>query len=108
MQSFEVGIVYQKGHLFFIAVSPSALVTFKNGETVEVRPHTTYDMVRSISVEALCERWGITLEKLDEMTAQYLPVPQDSVKPAPRGSRRLRKNDESVWREIRSGRLPRP
>lgn len=108
MQSFEVGLVYKKGHLYYIAVSPYILVTFRNGEVVEVRPYSTYDVVRSISVDDLCGRWGIDLSKLDEMTSRYLPVPQDTVKPAPRGSRRLRRNEEGVWKEIRSGRLSKP
>lgn len=108
MQNFEVGIVYQRNCRYYLSVTPSTLVTFKNGKIVEVRPYSAYAPVRTISVDELCQRWEITLDRLDEMTAQYLPVPQGSVKPAPRGSRRDRKNDEAVWRDLRSGRVSRP
>lgn len=108
MQAFEVGIVYKKGNQLFIAVTSTTLVTFKAGKVVEVKPQSPYDNVRSISVDELCEHWGITLDNLDEMTASYLPVPQDSLKTAPRGTRRNRQDADLIWREIRSGRLSKP
>jgi hypothetical protein len=108
MQIFEVGIVYRKLSRYYLAVSSSTLVTFKDGQTTEIRPYAVYDVVRSISVDELCERWGITLDQLDGMTSKYLPIPQDSVKPAPRGSGRARQNNDLIWKEIRSGRFSRP
>ena len=55
MTTFEIGIVYKKESRLYIAVNSSTLVNAKNCLVTEVRPHTKYKVVRSISVENLCD-----------------------------------------------------
>lgn len=102
---FEIGVVYRKNSKFFLAVTNRTLITFKNGELQEVRPHAKYEVVRSISCEELCQRWGITLRELDTITAGYLAPSTEGLKTRPRGSRRRRAADEMAWRKLRLVRL---
>ncbi len=102
---FEIGVVYRKGSRHFLAVRTDTLITFKDGEVVEVRPHAKYEVVRSISVEEMCGQWGITLDRLDGATASYLAPAADTLKTRPRGSRRSRVADEFAWRHLRTIRL---
>jgi hypothetical protein len=105
MTLFEIGVVYRKQGRMFLAVSENTLVSFKNGEMQEVRPHARYDAVRSVSCEDLCAQWGITIDRLDEITARFLAPSTEGVKPRPRGSRRERAADDQAWREMRTIRL---
>ncbi len=102
---FEIGVVYRKNSRYYLAVSERMLITFKSGQLQEIRPYARYDVVRSISVEELCGKWGITLDHLDEVTARYLAPSAEGVKPRPRGSRRQRAADELAWRCLRTIRL---
>lgn len=102
---FEIGVVYRKNSRYYLAVSERMLITFKGGELQEIRPYARYDVVRSISVEELCGKWGITLDHLDEVTSRYLAPSAEGVKPRPRGSRRQRAADELAWRCLRTIRL---
>ncbi|MCO5165953.1 MAG: hypothetical protein M9894_06250 [Planctomycetes bacterium] len=105
MTLFEIGVVYRKNSRYYLAVSERMLITFKSGQLQEIRPYARYDVVRSISVEELCQKWGISLDHLDEVTARYLAPSAEGVKPRPRGSRRQRAADELAWRCLRTIRL---
>lgn len=104
---FEIGVVYRKGTKHCLAVDEDKLVTFRGREAVELRPQVAgaYEVVRSISVDALCTLWEITLEDLDQVTARYLAPAEDGLKTRPRGSRRRRAADELAWRNLRLTRL---
>ncbi len=102
---FEIGVVYRKANRLFLAVDERTLVTFKGGEPQEVRPTARYDVVRTISCEDLCQRWEISLDRLDEITAKYLQPAAEGLKTRPRGSRRPRVVDEQAWRSLRTIRL---
>ena len=108
MNLFEVGLVYQKANQLFLAVESGILVGFKNGEKVEVRPTTKYSVVRSISVEALSEHWGIGLDEFDAKIGEYLGPSPDSVKSRPRGQRRSTASEDDFWKRSRTGRIARP
>lgn len=102
---FEIGVVYRKAGRFYLAVTDRILITFKDGELVEVRPYQRYDMVRSLAVEELCGEWGIPLSRLDETSAKYLAPDPTLLKSRPRGSRRKRAAEEQAWRQLRTIRL---
>jgi hypothetical protein len=108
MANFEIGLVYRKGPNYFIAVDQSTLVCCALGETSFVRPHSGYDMVRSISVEELCEKWEIELDEFDVLMADYLKPPETDLKTRPRGSKRKKTDDDEYWRRHRTGRIARP
>lgn len=108
MTLYEIGVVYRKGGRLFLAMSERTLITFdKDGELVEVKPVARYDAVRTISVEDLCGRWGITLDHLDEVTQRYLMAQAAEARPRPRGSRRQRVADEFAWKTMRLIRISR-
>jgi hypothetical protein len=98
---FEIGVVYRKNSKLYLAVSERNLITFKSGRLLEVKPYNRYEVVRSISVDELCKRWGITIEHLDRSTQQYLAPSPEGIKPRPRGSRRQRVADEFAWKSLR-------
>lgn len=101
---YEIGVVYQKGGRYHLAVSERTLVTFKNGRVREVRPHTPYEPVRSMSVEELCRAWGIDARRLDELMARY--VTPTTARTRPRGSsRRERAAAELAWMVLRTRRI---
>jgi hypothetical protein len=99
--TFEIGVVYRKGSRLYLAVSERDLITFRRGRLVEVKPYQKYEVVRAISVEELCSRWGITIERLDMETARFLAPSPAGIKPRPRGSRRQRVADEFAWKTLR-------
>lgn len=103
--NYEIGVVYRKSGKLYLAVTEKTLISFKDGEMQEVRPQARYEMVRSISCEDLVARWGITLDRLDEVTAAYLAPATEGLKTRPRGSRRQRAADEMAWRDLRTIRL---
>lgn len=107
MTQYEIGVVYRKGSRLFLAMSERTLITFKDGELVEIKPAARYDAVRSISVEDLCGRWGITLDDLDQITSRYLMAAAAEARPRPRGSRRQRVADEFAWKTMRMIRISR-
>lgn len=107
MTPYEIGVVYRKGGRLFLAMSEKTLITFKDGAMIEVKPVARYDAVRSISVDELCGRWGITLEQLDDVTMRYLMSAAAEARPRPRGSRRQRVADEFAWKSLRLIRISR-
>lgn len=107
-EDFEIGLVYQRGKRYFIAVDDKVIVGCRDGRTFKIRPTTTYRLVRSISVEKLCEHWGVELERFDELMAEYLHPRKDLVKTRPRGSKRVAASEDEYWRRQRTGRITRP
>ena len=108
MASYEIGVVYQRGSRYFIAVDDKTLVCCAGGDVSKVQPTTQYQLVRSISVEKLCEEWGIELDTFDFLMADYLAPPQDTVKTRPRGSRIKKDEAEDYWKRHRTGRIAKP
>jgi hypothetical protein len=108
VSDFEIGVVYRKAGKLFLAVSAREVITIKNGRTIKIRPHVPYDAVRSISVEELCEAWGIELDEFDRVTNAYLAPVQTGLKTRPRGERRNTQAEEDLWRRVRTGRIARP
>ena len=108
MVKFEIGVVYQKSARYYIAVSENTLVTCRDGSMVEVRPTTKYDVVRTLSVEKLCEHWDIDLFQFDHLMKAFLAPSAESVKTRPRGTRRKKDDDSEYWRRHRTGRIARP
>jgi len=80
---FEIGVVYRNRYdRCFLAVDKRSLITFVHDVIVECdEPNTKFNVVRTMSVEKLCHAWGITLDRLDQMSAEYFaPVRNDRVK----------------------------
>jgi len=106
MVEFEIGVVYKKHSKYFIAVDTSMLVSCRGGNLYEVKPSTRYKAIRSISVEDICESWGVSLGQFDTMMADYLK-PQGELKTRPRGPRVGKDDEEEYWRSHRTGRIAR-
>ena len=68
----EIGFVYRRKDRFYLAVSDTVLLSVANGRFHETRPNTRYEVIRNISVERLCQQWGVTSEELDRATAKFL------------------------------------
>ena len=108
MADFEIGVVYRKSSKLFIAVDPSTLVSCKGGVSTTIRPTSSYSVIRSISVEDVCEQWEISLDQFDELMSEHLAPPQTGIKARPRGTRRKKDADDEYWRRHRTGRIARP
>jgi len=108
MADFEIGVVYQKANRLFIAIEPSTLVSCRGGTRTKVRPSSRYSPVRTISVEDLCEHWGIGLDEFDVLMSAELSPPKSATKTRPRGSRRTKNDDDAYWKRHRTGRILRP
>ena len=111
---FEIGVVYRsKEQRHFLAVDKSLLVTFVYDVVVECTPGVKPSVCRNINVERLCEKWGITMNQLDEMSEEYFsPVKSDKVKrriPDKFSSKRNYSQDalNSIWASHRTHRVVR-
>lgn len=102
---FEIGVVYKKNSRYYLAVTPRVLISFKNREVFEVKPYAKYEVVRHISVDDLCRRWGIGVERLDGQTTSYLSPSPEGVKPRPRGRKGSRFQEDQTWRIRRTIRM---
>ena len=71
--TFEIGVVYRsQTSRYYLAVDKHSLVTFVHDVILEVDdPVTKFSVVRTMSVEKLCNEWDITMGRLDEMSAIY-------------------------------------
>ena len=71
--TFEIGVVYRSlSERYYLAVDKQCLVTFVHDVILEVEePINKFSVVRTMSVEKLCDEWRITMNKLDEMSAIY-------------------------------------
>lgn len=81
VRTFEIGVVYKsdKGRCY-LATDKHSLITFVRNIIVDcAEPRNKFSVARSTTVEELCHYWGITLERLDEMSAEYF-APQRSNK----------------------------
>ncbi|MGD9725475.1 MAG: hypothetical protein AB7L09_00430 [Nitrospira sp.] len=107
MTKYEIGLVYEKDGHYWIATSETVLVNGEGGDITELRPSTKYDLVRSISVEELCEAWSLSLEQFDGLMSSYLAPSAAEVKSRPRGTRRPKSDDDEFWRRHRTGRIDR-
>lgn len=71
--NFEIGVAYKNKYgRYYLAIDKDVLMTFVSNDIVENRNLTAkYSVVRNISVEKVCGIWGVTLDRLDEMSAIY-------------------------------------
>lgn len=110
--SFEIGVVYKsKEQRLFLAVDKNLLITFVHNTIVECLPAVKPSVARSVNVEKLCNAWKITMDQLDEMSAEYFsPVRSDKVKrrlPDKFGSKKTYSQDalNSMWAMHRTHRV---
>ena len=101
---YEIGVVYMsKVHRLWLAVSHRKLISIKNGKLTTARPHTKYKVCRSLPVEVLCARWGITLARLDELSSEFLPP--TTTRTRPRGHRRASRDAVAIGYKLRFAKL---
>lgn len=86
-------------------MTPRVLISFKNREVLEVKPYAKYEVVRHISVDDLCRRWDISVDRLDRQTTSYLSPSPEGVKPRPRGRKGRRFAEDQTWRMRRTIRM---
>lgn len=102
---YEIGVVHiDNVKRLWLSVTHRKLISFKEGKLITIQPYTKYSPCRSISVEALCNCWGVSLEKLDEACSDYMSPPTTRTRPA--GQRRnagrlSRAGAEALGYEIR-------
>jgi hypothetical protein len=102
ISDYEVGMTYTKSGKFFLAVDSRTLVTFRDGDFIEINPYSRYEPARSLSVESLCRHWGVKIERLDEVSRQYFtPYECHDANPSYRTAQRRNMNRESSIRIIR-------
>jgi hypothetical protein len=101
MKKFEIGIPYYKGQHLYIAVGKGCLVSCKNGEIVEIKPHSKYTAIRDISVEQVCKRWNIKLKMFDDLMSKYLLPTPPIVRDRRRGGQRD-KDENKYWQKLRT------
>lgn len=100
---FEVGAVYSKNSRLYVAVSEYKLITFIKRRCKIVKPYRpiAFHVIRDISVEGLCDRWDISTDSLDRISATLLVPSPDGIK-GQAGGRIARKKDTDFWRALRS------
>ncbi len=70
----EVGGIYRAGVTLLLATSPYTLVGYERGTFFATAPPDDLVAVRDISVAHMILEWGITLQQLDQMTAEHLDL----------------------------------
>lgn len=100
---YEIGIVHvdKHGHRW-LAVTNKTLISFKKGKRIKVTPSIKYIPERNISVDELISLWGISLERLDEATVEFMSPPVNRTRPS---GPRKRQKDSMDGYNIRFARL---
>jgi hypothetical protein len=102
MKKLEIGIPYYKAQHLYIAVEQRLLVTCKNGELVEIKPHSKYTAIRDLSVEQVCDRWNIKLKTFDHLMSKYLKPTPPVIKDRRRARHRGKDKEEYYWQKLRT------
>jgi len=98
---YEIGVVYLNENRcqLWLAISPRKLISVRNGELTTAQPRIKYKVCRSLPVEVLCARWGISLARLDELSSEFLP--STPTRTRPRGYRRTGRDAAAIGYELR-------
>jgi len=102
MPKFEVGCAYKHRSQYFLADTKKSLVHIKKGKLSHRKPIIQYENCRKMTVEELCLRWGVTLNKLDELLGHLFNPTSDRTKP--RG-RRAKTVIDDEYRQLRTARV---
>ena len=72
---FEIGLIYQhpqKSQLF-LSIAAGTLISMHKGSVIKKKPRRIqYELKQGVEVEDLCAAWGVSLQQLDKITAQFL------------------------------------
>lgn len=101
---YEVGNIYRNNGCYYIAVGHQELLSLKNGEVVHRKPYTQYDYVRTMTVEQLCQEWGINLDTLDRLMAPHVMPKTNKTRP-PGNRRRSLKMATDEYYQLRLARV---
>ena len=95
--SLDVGGVYRRGERFLLAVDDDLLLTARAGRLICAHPRPTDVRMRKVSVEALCQSWGVSAEILDRRADEFRPriVPKSARGRGRRGA------DDRDWKRFR-------
>lgn len=86
---FEVGNTYRKVDKVFLAVAVNILLTITKGKPKVVKPHkpSSYSIMRNMTIVDLCEKWKVTEDVIDAITAAVMPRPKQPDNPRRKGRR---------------------
>jgi len=103
---FEIGCLYKKkgNSRIFLAITRSKLLSAKKGKLAKTTPKVQYKYRNDLTFEDLCENWGISEKRLDEISKEFMPSPSVT-RARPMGTRRRKAADEFFWRELRLTRI---
>jgi len=98
---FEIGCIYKKEgkRTLFLATTHYELIYTESGVVKKTTPYTQYKYRNDITFDDLCENWGVTEERLDEISKEYMPTP-GVTRTRPKGNRKRRAAEEHDWREL--------
>jgi hypothetical protein len=72
MNPRDIGNVYKRNDVYYIAISDFALLTYKDGKFSVFTTEDKHTFVKNISVRKLCKRWKIPTKVLDDEIQKYL------------------------------------
>lgn len=101
---YEVGNIYRQGKQYYIAIDHKELLSLKDGNPVRRKPVIQYDYVRTMTVEQLCQEWGISLDTLDHLMAPHVAPQSDKTRP-PGNRRRSLKMATDEYYQLRLARV---
>lgn len=67
----DIGNVYKRDGVYYIAISPYTLLTFRQGKFAQYTSDDKHTFVKDMSVRRLCKKWKIPISRLDEETKKY-------------------------------------
>ena len=97
LQYYEIGNVYERLGKYFIAIDSRKLLTRNTRQKFEiVQTKTPVAHVNDISVEDLCEVWGVKLKHFDKVISKFFQPDEDAKQQARKREHQLKDENEVI------------
>ena len=95
-QFYDVGNVYERMGQFYIAIDKTRLLTRNNEKFLLVKTKIQISHVNEISVEDLCEIWGIKINHFDKIISKFFQPDEEAKIRAKKQTYQLKSDDEII------------
>lgn len=95
-QFYDVGNVYERMGQFYVAIDKTRLLTRNNEKFLIIKTKSYISHVNEVSVEDLCEIWGVNIKRFDKIVSKYFQPDEEAKVRARKQTHQLKSDDEII------------